>query len=368
MPTPVLTRRALNRALLARQFLLERVPLSPLAAITHLVGLQAQAPHPPYIGLWSRLVDFDFAELSTLLTERRVVRMANLRSTIHLVTAADAAGLRAAVQPAADRGFRGLVGRAFDDLDQAAVAEHAAALLAAEPMTATDLGRRLGERWPDRDPDWLANLARTRLPLVQVPPRGLWGSSGRARHTPLSTWLGEPAGETMPVDELVRRYLAAFGPATPADAQTWSGLTGLREVFERQTDLLVFHDEDGRVLYDLPEAPRPDPDTPAPARLVAAFDNLVLSHADRSRVIADEHRTPVIMGSGNGNVLPTVLVDGVVVGTWSTQRTRGIARLEVRPYVPVAASDRRAVEAEARRLLAATEPGADTVDVRFPAT
>ncbi|RLK58622.1 uncharacterized protein YcaQ [Actinokineospora cianjurensis] len=357
--TPVLTRRALNRALLARQHLLERAPLSPLAAITHLIGLQAQAPNPPYIGLWSRLADFALADLAELLSGRQVVRLALMRSTIHLVAATDADPLRAVLQPALERG----VGREFTDADE--ITATGAAILAEEPLTASELGRRLSARWPDHEPDRLAAVVRARAGLVQVPPRGLWGSSGQARHTTLSAWLGEPVAAPMSVDTLVRRYLAAFGPASPADAQAWSGLTGLREVFERQPDLLAFRDESGRALYDLPEAPRPDEDTPAPVRLVAAFDNLVLSHADRSRVIDDEHRTPVIMGTGNGNVRPTVLVDGRVVGMWGTQRTKGTAVLEVIPFGTLTARSRRAVEAEARRLLAVTDPDAEAVEVRY---
>ncbi|MBM7774578.1 hypothetical protein JOD54_004782 [Actinokineospora baliensis] len=363
--TPVLTRRALNRALLARQFLLERVAVSPLEAVRHLVGLQAQAPNPPYIGLWSRLAGFEFADLSELVSSRRVVRVALLRSTIHLVDAGDAEPLRGLLLPVLERGFRATVGRAFDDVDHVEIAEVGARIVAEEPLTAAELGRRLAVRWPGHEPDRLAALVRTRVGLVQVPPRGLWGSSGQARHTTLGAWLGEGSSAAMSVDVLVRRYLAAFGPASPADAQVWSGLTGLREVFERQPDLVRFRDEADRVLYDLPEAPRPEADTPAPVRLVAAFDNLVLSHADRTRVIADDHRKTVVMGTGNGNVRPTVLVDGVVVGMWGTQRVKRTVVLTVTPFVKISAKDRRAVEAEARRLLAVTDPDADAVEVQY---
>ncbi|MCP2303274.1 winged helix DNA-binding domain-containing protein [Actinokineospora globicatena] len=365
MTTPVLTRRALNRALLARQFLLERVPLSPLEAVTHLVGMQAQAPNPPYVGLWSRLAGFAFADLAELLSSRRVVRLALMRSTIHLVASVDAEPLRAVLGPVFERGFRSTVGRAFDDVDHEQVAAMGAEIVAGEPLTAAELGRRLAVRWPGHEPDRLAALVRTRVGLVQVPPRGLWGSSGQARHTTLGAWLGEGAVSPLSPDVLVRRYLAAFGPASPADAQAWSGLTGLREVFERQPDLLVFHDESGRVLYDLPEAPRPPQDTPAPVRLVAAFDNLVLSHADRTRVIDDEHRKPVIMGTGNGNVRPTVLVDGRVVGMWGTRRVKRTAVVEVTQFGKLTARTKREVEAEARRLLAVTDPDADTTEVHY---
>ncbi|MCP2270927.1 Winged helix DNA-binding domain-containing protein [Actinokineospora diospyrosa] len=339
--------------------------MSPLEAVRHLVGLQAQAPNPPYIGLWSRLADFALADLADLLSSRQVVRLALMRSTIHLVDSRDAEPLRGLLAPVLVRGFRATVGRAFDDVDHDEVAAVGAGIVAEEPLTAAELGRRLAVRWPNHEPDRLAALVRTQVGLVQVPPRGLWGSSGQAKHTTLAAWLPETNAAAMSPDTVIRRYLAAFGPATPADAQMWSGLTGLREVFERQADLVTFRDEADRVLYDLPEAPRPDPDTPAPVRLVAAFDNLILSHADRSRVIADEHRKPVIMGTGNGNVRPTVLVDGVVVGMWGTQRTKRTAVLTITPLAKISAKDRRAIEPEARRLLAVTDPDADTVEIHY---
>ncbi|GLZ37217.1 winged helix DNA-binding domain-containing protein [Actinokineospora sp. NBRC 105648] len=364
--TDLLTGRALNRALLARQLLLRRAPMTATAAIDHLVGMQAQAPHPPYVGLWSRLADFDFTELSDLLRTRQVVRIALMRSTIHLVTAADCLPLRALLQPVHDRGFRGAAGKSLAHLDHDAIAAAGADLLTTEPMTFAELGKRLAPHWPDADPARLATLVRVRVPLVQVPPRGLWGHSGQARHTPARAWLGEGSPAPMTVDDLVLRYLAAFGPATPADAQAWSGLTGLREVFDRLAPRLrAFTDETGRVLHDLPDAPRPDPDTPAPVRLVADFDNLILGHADRSRVIADEHRGPVIMGTGNGVVRATVLLDGRVAAMWRVERTRGTATVLVEPFGRITAGDRHAVEAEAHRLLAATDPTATSTGVRL---
>ncbi|PPK65290.1 winged helix DNA-binding domain-containing protein [Actinokineospora auranticolor] len=354
--TDVLTRRARNRALLARQLLLERAPMGVLDAVEHLVGLQAQAPHPPYTGLWSRLRDFAFTDLSDLLADRAVVRIALMRSTIHLVTARDCLPLRSVLQPGLDRAFRGGHGRAFEGVDQDAIAEAGERLLAETPMTFAELGRALALRWPDLDQDRLAALVRTRVPLVQVTPRGLWGRSGQARHTPAATWLGQTPAPASTVEDLAVRYLAAFGPASPADAQTWSGLTGLREVFDR-LDLRAFHDEDGRALYDLPDAPRPDPDTPAPVRLVAGFDNLILSHAVRDHVIPDRHRATVVMGTGNGIVRPTVLLDGTVEAMWSLDRGKRAATVTVEPFGTLTARARRAVETEAHALMAATDPG-----------
>ncbi|WP_018680329.1 winged helix DNA-binding domain-containing protein [Actinokineospora enzanensis] len=363
--TDPLTRRARNRALLARQLLLARAPMTALAAIEHLVGMQAQAPHPPYTGLWSRLRDFDFAELSTLMLERRVVRIALMRSTIHLVTAEDCGPLRAALQPAMERAFRSGSGKAFAGVDQDEIVAAGVELLADEPVTFAELGRALAPRWPDIPPDRLSALVRTRIPLVQTPPRGVWGRAGQARHVTAAAWLGADDRPPLPLQDLVRRYLAAFGPATVADAQTWSGCTGLREVFDRLApELRVFRDEDGRDLYDLPAAPRPDPDTPAPVRLVAGFDNLILSHADRAHVIPEQHRLTVIMGTGNGIVRPTVLVDGVVAAMWEFERARKAAAVVVSPFGKLTARVRGEIEAEARLLLAVTDPTA-AHEVRF---
>ncbi|MGQ0841792.1 winged helix DNA-binding domain-containing protein [Actinokineospora sp.] len=360
-----LTRQALNRALLARQLLLRRERLDAATAIERLVGMQAQAPNPPYVGLWSRLAEFDFAELAGLVERREVVRIALMRSTIHLVTARDCAPLRAVLQPVLDRGFRSVIGAKFDGLDLDAVANAGRELVATEPMTFAELARRLAPRWPDHDPARLAGVVRTRVPLVQVPPRGLWGVGGSALHTTADAWLGERPAPTLTVDELVLRYLAAFGPASAADVQAWSGLTRLREVLDRLGPRLrTFRDESGRELHDLPDAPRPDPDTPAPARFVTDYDNLLLSHADRTRVIADEHRKPVIGGSGNGIVRATILVDGRVRGMWRVDRTRDTATLVIEPFTALSTTDTEALAAEGHRLLAATDPAART-DVHF---
>jgi hypothetical protein len=362
----VLGSRALNRALLARQGLLRRWTVAPSEAVERLAGMQSQAPDPPYVGLWTRLEGFRPDDLARLVEERAVVRIALMRSTIHLVTARDCLALRPLLQPVLDRAFRGAYGRRLEGMDTAALADAARTLVEERPRTFAGIGAALGERWPDRDPAALSAAARTLLPLVQVPPRGLWGRSGPAAHTTAEAWLGRPLDPEYRVDDVVLRYLAAFGPASVADVQTWSGLTRLKEVVERlRPGLLAFRDEEGRELFDLPDAPRPDPETPAPARFIAEWDNVLLSHADRSRIVAGVHRGRIFTVNG---VMPgTILVDGFVAGTWKMERSRGAATLRVEPFAPLAADDEAALAAEGERLLAFAAAHAPNREVRFAA-
>lgn len=361
----VLGRRALNRFTLARQLLLERAALSPEAAVEHLVGLQAQNPRPPYVGLWARLEGFDPEELSQLLLDRRVVRIAVMRGTVHLVTARDCLTLRPLVQPLYDRDLatNATHGPLLRGLDLDPVVEAGRALLDERPLTPGELGRRLAERWPDRDPSALAHAMRGRVPLVQVPPRGLWGASGRTTYAVAETWLGRPLDPDPSPDDMVLRYLGAFGPATVADAQAWSGLRRLAEVVDRlRPRLRTFRDERGRELFDLPDAPRPDADTPAPVRFVPEFDNLLVSHADRTRVISDEDRKRLV--TPNGAQLGTLLVDGFAAGTWKIASERGTATLTVTPFRRLAKPDAAAVRREGARLLLFAAAGA-THEVRL---
>jgi uncharacterized protein YcaQ len=362
MARDTLDRRTLNRALLARQLLLTRHRMAVLDAIGQLVGMQAQAPTPPYFGLWSRLAGFDPAELSELLVARRVARASLMRATIHLVTAADCAPLRGLLRPIFDRAFLGNPqwAPALADLDRDKLAEAGRELLAQRPLTSKTLGARLAERWPDRDPKALAYGVLCLVPVLQVPPRGVWGAGGQATWTTIESWLAPAA--PMPPETLVRRYLAGFGPASVADLQQWCGLTGLGEVVERMR-LRTFRDEQGRQLYDVPGAPLPDPDTPAPARFVAPFDNLVLSHADRTRVISDEHRKRVF--TINGIVKGTILVDGFVAGSWRLDQTRSAATLTVEPFTPLSTADKDAVATEGAALLAFAAPPAASHDLQI---
>ncbi|SOB85794.1 winged helix DNA-binding domain-containing protein [Streptomyces sp. 1331.2] len=349
MTEPVLGGRALGRALLARQHLLARTRLAPAALIHHLGGLQAQAaPQPPYLGLLARLDGFTPDRLSTLIEQRAAVRIALQRGTIHLVTAEDCLTLRPLLQPVLDQALRTTYGKRLAGLDLDALATEARALVEAEPRSFQQLGALLAATRPERDPAALAQAARCLLPLVQVPPRGLWGRGGPAAHTTAEAWLGRPLDPAPSPDDLVLRYLAAFGPATVADLQKWCGLSRLAPVVGRLApQLLTFRDEQGRLLYDLPEAPRPDEATPAPVRLVAPFDNLLLSHADRTRVLPEEYRGRVM--TQNGIVLGTLLVDGLVAGSWQLTGEQDVL---VRPFAPLRRADRQAAEAEAERVRA----------------
>jgi hypothetical protein len=375
MPADVLDRRALNRALLARQHLLFRQPGSALDMVRHLCGLQAQAPFPPYYGLLARLDGFRPEDLAGLLVDRRVVRIALMRGTIHLVTAEDALAWRPLVQPVLDRGLATNFGPRLAGADLDRVAAQGRELTSREPLTFAELGAALTATWPGNPADALAQAVRARIPLVQVPPRAVWGQSGLARHTPADVWLGRPETEppTEPqtgprrlqaVTALVERYLAAFGPATVQDVQAWSGLTRLREVVEPMRDRLrVFADQDGRELFDLMDGPRPGPDVPAPVRLVAEYDNLILSHDDRTRIMAADDRQQLFKQL---NSFPgSVLLDGFVAGCWRVKRTKGTATMTVELFrPPVPARDRDAIVAEAGRVLGVTAPAA-TPDVRL---
>jgi hypothetical protein len=356
----VLTRRALNRATLARQLLLERSAMSAYEAVSHLVGMQAQAPNPPYIGLWTRLRDFGHADLSELMLSREVVRIGVMRGTIHLVTDEDCLMLRPLVQPVLDRWFATSYAKRLPGVDHAELAATARTLVEDKPRTFAELGALLGEVWPDVDTEALARAGRAMLPLVQVPPRGLWGQSGQAAHTTAEQWLGRPLAAPDPADAVIR-YLAAYGPATVKDIQTWCGLTRLREVV-KTLDLLAFQGEDGSVLYDLPDAPRPGAEVEAPVRFLPEFDNILLSYADRTRVISEESRKRVF--TVNGIIRSTILVDGEVRGMWKIASKRGAATLAIEPFSPLSVSEQELLTAEGARLLEFAASGA-THDLVF---
>ncbi|WP_189939852.1 winged helix DNA-binding domain-containing protein [Streptomyces aurantiogriseus] len=353
---PVLSPRALNRATLDRQLLLRRSPMSARAAVEHLVGLQAQNVKPPYYALAARLDGFAPERLSTLMADREVVRIVTLRSTIHTHTADDCLTLRPLVQAARDReltNFRkGLAG-----VDLGRLAALARDLVEAEPRTMKQLRAALLAEWPDADPQALAIAARCTLPLVQVTPRGLWGRSGQVALTTAEHWLGRPTEPSPAPDATVLRYLAAFGPASVKDMQTWAGLTRLREAFERlRPQLLTFHDENGVELFDLPDAPRPDPETPAPPRFLPEFDNLLLSHADRTRVVPPEYRGRSWQGN---QAFRTLLVDGFLAGVWKLEGDV----LVIEAFGRLTKGQKEEVTAEAERLVKVMH-GGSSYDIR----
>ncbi len=346
----VLSRRALNRALLARQLLLERVRTPIPNVIEHLAGLQAQAPMPPYYGLWSRLDGFDPHALGAMLTDRTAVRITLMRGTVHLVTVRDACFLRPLVQAVIARGHNGAFGRRMGGAEPAALAAAVREELAADgPLTARELGRRLVARGIGADVEAIGNATRVAVPLVQVPPRGVWGAGGAARYATIEDWTGQALDAAPSLESLVLRHLRGFGPATVMDIQNWSGLTKLKPVVERlRPRLATFEDGDGKELFDLPDAPRPAPDTPAPVRLLGEYDNVLLGHADRRRMIPDGFPWGAMLA--HGRYVNNLLVDGELRATWWIEREgKRRATLGIRPFGELAQRD--AVEAEARRML-----------------
>jgi hypothetical protein len=362
-----LTARALNRALLARQWLLEPRAASALEAIEQLVGLQAQDVKAPYFQLWARLADCDPRELSALLESRAAVRIVLMRGTIHLVSARDALLLRPLVNPVIDRATD--ANWSVPGVDRTTLAAAGRELVDAEPRTFAQLGALLGERFPDADTHALAQQIRALVPLVQVPPRGLWGRSGAAAHTSIEAWLEGVAAPEPSLGDLIRRYLGAFGPASVQDMQKWSGLSRLRPAFEdARNELVSFSDAvTGRELFDLPDAPRPPADTPVAPRLVGPFDNLILSHADVTRVLPAGHRRRVM--TQNGLIAGMVLIDGFVAGNWRIKATKKHAALTITSFSGKAykKADAAALTGEGLRLLAFAAPDAAGAGVTFSA-
>ncbi len=347
---PVLSTRALNRALLARQMLLTRVNIPVLDAIEHLVGIQAQDPNAPYFGLWTRLEKFRPEDLSNLIQDKKVVRLALMRSTIHLVSSQDGMRLRPLVQPVQESGLKSSFGKYLTGLDILAVADAGRTLVETKPRTFSELGQLLGKQWPNVESDALAAVVRTMVPLVQLPPRGIWGKSGKAVHTSSEAWIGTLPLSKLTTDDIILRYLASFGPATIQDIQAWSGLTRLKEKVEQLLpQLFIFHDNDGNELIDIPNAPRPDENTPSPPRFLGGFDNILLSYADRKRIIDETYRN--IVFTKNGIIRPTILIDGFVSGIWKVKKEKGTVRLIIELFKKLADEEHNALMDEATRLL-----------------
>jgi hypothetical protein len=363
MSHEVLDRRALNRATLSRQHLLDRAEMTTLQTIEHLVGLQGQAPDAPYVGLWTRLSGFHTNELAELIADRRAVRISLMRATVHLVSAHDALALRPLVQGVLERSFASQhYARNLAGLEIAELLAAGRALMDQQPRTRSELGQLLAERWPERDPASMAYAVSYLVPAIQVPPRAIWGSRGPARLASVEAWLHASVDQRSSVDDLVVRYLGAYGPATVKDAQRWCGLTRLGEVFERLgSRLRRFRGEDGAELFDLHDAPRPDRDTPAPVRFLPEYDNVLLSHDDRRRVIPDGH--PVPLPAGNGARMGTVLIDGEFRATWKITTKVDSATVRIDTFAPVPSPD--AIEREAEQLLAFAVAGATKHEIQL---
>ncbi|MEU5883716.1 winged helix DNA-binding domain-containing protein [Spirillospora sp. NPDC047279] len=347
----MITLRGLNRTLLGRQMLAERVGRTPFEAVRHLVALQGQEPNWPYIGLWSRLAGFRHEHLAELIERRAVVRSTMLRRTVHLADADDFRWLRPSVTPVVESALR--TPYFLDEiggLDHADLLRTGRELLAGRTLTRREYGRLLAERFPGRNGGRLASAVELLTAMAHGPEAGAWGRWGSPSNVSVTLaeeWSGLPMGEGPDHERLVLRYLAAFGPASVMDAQSWAGVTRLRGVFEGLRDRLrVVRDEEGRELYDLPDAPVADPGQDVPVRFLPAFDNVLLGHRDRRRIIAEEDRRRYAKVASGG--VPMFLVDGFVAGVWTV---RG-GTLTVAPFRPLPDADAEAVLAEAEALRA----------------
>ncbi len=368
MAESVLSQRRLNRALLARQGLLERSSTSAVDVIEQLVGMQAQVPSNPYVALWSRVEGFDPQELSASIERRAAVRASSLRNTVHLHTAADARSLQPLTARVRAQSFKAPFGASLGDAELDQVVAAGRALLERQPLTRAQIGEGLAARWPEVPPASLGQAVAHHLPLIQVPPRGMWQRSHQATLALTERELGEPLEPEPSLDALVLRYLAAFGPAAGADVRTWSRITGLKAVIDRlRPDLRTFRDERGRELLDVPDGLFADPDTPAPPRFLPEYDNVLLSHQDRSRVL---------VGLSPGLPYPTgrwigqLLVDGCFRAYWKITEDRDVTTLEIDRFAPHPddpPDTRAAIEAEGRGLLGFVAPDATATRIAFVA-
>lgn len=359
-----LSNRQLNRATLARQMLLERSDAGIVEAVRWLVGQQAQQSNDPYIGLWSRLANFRHEDLTALIVDRTLVRATSFRATLHLHTVDDLLGLRPYLQPMLDRMWKSNFGnRRFGGNDVAKVHRAGVKLLDKAPMTGGALGKALQQKFPEGDALSKSVLLQVKEVLIQIPPTRIWGSGHAPVLTRAENWVSPPFMRSLDLKALVRRYLRAYGPASIADMQSWSGLSKLAEVFDAIMDELVaFEDDNGRVLYDMPDAPRPDADTPATPRFLPLYDNVYLGYDRRQRMLAegDDKRLNVL-----AEHKPAVLIDGLIAAGWSIESKKGAVRLKIEFYRKLRKVDVRALEKEGRALLAFMKPEAASTAIEL---
>lgn len=362
--TKVISQGALNRALLARQLLLERADQPPLKAVAQVLGLQAQVQNPPYIGLWTRLKDFERDDLTRAMEERKIVRAVLMRSTLHLMTATDFCQFATVMRPAQIRAFKAFHGKYSDGLDVAGLVKAVTAEFGKGPRTFPEAQPALAQVEPERPAETLRYASRTYVPLVQVPPTGVWGKGGSTIYALAESYLEREINSDNDVRPLFLRYLAAFGPASVKDFQAWSGLTGQQKAIDGvRDDLITFNNEQGVELFDLPDAPLPDADQAAPVRFLPEYDNAILGHADRSRIVADEYRKRVYLTAGR--VRSVFLVDGFTAGAWKVEKGKGKATLVIEPFAPLGAQDKKEVLAEGEQLLRWIEASAKEYDLRI---
>jgi hypothetical protein len=364
MTERVLTLRELNRATLARQFLLERTARTPLEVIRWLVALQGQVSNAPYVGLWTRIHTFQRADLTGLLENKRVLRASSLRGTLHIIATDDYLLFHPLLKPALTRNLH-LFAQRTEDFDLDHFIAEMRAYVREQPRTAVELRAKMEELYPGMGKQQIADSVRMHMALIQILPAGTWGFTGKPVHMEASMWLGHPFPDAdSALSQLVRRYLAAFGPASVKDIQQWSGIAGIRPTIEAlRPELLTFRDELGRELFDLPDAPRPSEDTPVPVRFLPEFENMLFSYEERGRIVNRAY-FPAIF-TQNGQNCATFLVDGFVAGSWKIERGPTSATLAIYPFNPLTSDVQAELQEEGERLMRWVLDGADTFDIRF---
>ncbi len=366
MADRILKLRELNRATLARQMLLARETLPVPAAIERLIGLQAQLASAPYVGLWTRLRDFRCEDLAREIENRKVVKATLMRATLHLCTAEDYVRFRTALKPMLIGAASAIAKQRGQDFDLDKVLKAARKFIGEKPRSFAEISDMVTKLMPDHDVGAMRYSVRTHIPMVQVPVTTGWSYSNKPEFTLAESWIGRPISPDDNLRELVPRYLAAFGPASVTDAQTWLGLK-LKETFEKLKPELQTYRGEGRLeLFDLPDAPLPTEDVPAPVRFLPEYDNLLLSHSNRTRVIADEYRSKVYLPGLR--VAATILVDGFVRGAWKIEKSKTAATLVIEPFEKLTKKDRVALTEEGERLVRFVESKVKSFEVRFTAS
>jgi hypothetical protein len=362
MTDRILTLRELNRTTLARQMLLSRTSGPTPETVSRLVGLQAQSAMAPFVGLWTRIEGLEREDVAGLIEDKTILKATMMRGTLHLVTAEDYLRFRSTLQPVLDAALAGILKGRADDLDVPKLLDAAEPFLEESPRSFAEITKMAEKLFPGTDPGAMRYAIRMRLPLAQVPVARGWSYPGNPRYALAESWLGKavPPGDRF--KDLVLRYLSAFGPASAADMQTWSGF-GKERMDELRAELITYRDEKGRELFDHPDLKIEDPEHPAPERFLPEFDNLLLSHANRTRVIADEHRKKVYIPVLR--VRSTILVDGFVAGTWKVEKAKGAATLVVEPFATLSKSSRNELSEEGEKLVRFIGYDTKRHDVRF---
>jgi hypothetical protein len=361
----VLTDRQLNRATLARQWMLERSDVAIPDAIAFLLGLQAQTSAGPYQALWNRLAGFRHQDLTPLIEDKCLLRATSMRTTLHLHTADDMRSIRPVMQPVLDRTWSSTFRKRVGSADRAEVHKRGVELLDQSPLTSGELGKRLAETWADAEPLALAQVLHCSETLIQIPPTRVWGHGGPPLLSRIENWAGAPVGPAIALPDLVRRYLAAYGPASVMDMQNWSGLTKLAPAFEAlRGELVEFTGEDGRMLYDIPNGLLPDPDTPAPVRFMPEYDNVWLGFADRYRIQPELARNRMVLVNG---YIAAYTVDGFIAGSWTLKRNKDDIAITILPFRTLTKAETSDVEAEAHAHGAFLADGKGAVSVAWAA-